>query len=81
MKNRWKCVDGNNMQSCSQTCGGSEDSARAPRMNIRTCGFPIAASSVSGAPVGTCNVLRNAGPMIEYDYVFSRSMISSLTGK
>ena len=57
------------MQSCSQTCGGSDDSARAPRMNIRTWGFPTVASSVSGAPVGTCNVLRNAESTIECDYV------------
>ena len=69
MKNKWKWVDGNSMQSCSQTCGGSDDSARAPRMNIRTCGFPTAASSVSGAPAGTCRVLRNARPTIEYGYV------------
>jgi hypothetical protein len=60
MKKRWKCVEGKSIVSCSQTCGGSEDSARAPRINIRTWGLPTVASAVSGAPVGTCRVLRRA---------------------
>lgn len=35
---KWRCnsAEGNSMHSCSQTCGGREDSARAPRMNKRT---------------------------------------------
>lgn len=56
IKKRWSCAEGNSMVSCSQTWGGRDDSALAPRMNTRTCGLPIAASAVSGAPGSTCSV-------------------------
>ena len=59
---KWRCnsAEGNSIHNCSQTCGGREDSARAPRMNKRTCGLSEPDSSVSGVPGLTCKVVRRA---------------------
>ena len=59
---KWRCnnADGNSMHNCSQTWGGREDSARAPRMNKRTWGLSEPDSSVSGVPGLTCKVVRRA---------------------
>lgn len=60
IKYRCNSEDGNSIHNCSQTCGGREDSARAPRTNKRTCGLSEPASSVSGVPGLTCKVVRRA---------------------
>jgi hypothetical protein len=36
MKKRCSCAAGKHIVSCSQACGGKDDSARAPSMNTRT---------------------------------------------
>jgi hypothetical protein len=60
IKNRCSCAAGNSRHSWSQQCGGNDDSALAPRIKTLTCGLPTANSSVSGAPIGACRVLRSA---------------------
>jgi hypothetical protein len=60
MKCRCICPDGNNIVSCSHTCAGKLDSARAPRMKTRTWGLSAAASAVSGVPGLTWSVERSA---------------------
>jgi hypothetical protein len=59
---KWRCnsAEGNSIHNCSQTCGGREDSARAPRINNRTWGLSEPDSSVSGVPGLTCKVVRRA---------------------
>ena len=72
---KWRCnsAEGNSIHNCSQTCGGREDSARAPRMNKRTWGLSEPDSSVSGVPGLTCKVVRRAvGPKSATRYVTSR---------
>lgn len=70
MKCTWSDTEGKSRLSCSQTCGGSEDSPRAPMTKMRKTGLPTPASSVSGVPGETCSVERRASRLLGYSQSF-----------